>query len=606
MNDPRITTDWTLNASDEKAVANGCWFDPLVGGYVVWWIERYCRLYEGDHAGEPMVLRGLHSDALDTWPAADEFDEAAALERAAAYIAGKRAGEACDWQYETIMRLFGWQRRTPRYDRPIRRFTRGGIWVPKKNKKSPTLAAVGLYLLCGDGEPGQKVFFGAKDGAQAAEIAGKHAIEMVLASEELGAECEINKTEKRISHVTTRSSLKPMSSGDARTHKSKEGINGSVLIDETHVVDADFIAIIKRAGISRAEPFHLEFSTAGRNPDCYGKGEYDRGRRIESGSETDQSYFFVAYEAKASDDEIHADPVRYGRLANPAWGHTVHEEEFLADYNSSKKSIADFADFKTYRLNIWQTSRNPWLQSSDWDACGEAFTLEDFRGEACWAGMDLSKTYDMSAVVLTFRRDGLFWQFPVFWLPEQTAHKHKSEAAFLDWHKQGHLRLIPGRTIDQSFIEEWFAQAKDEFALQEVWYDKTYAYDLTQRLERDHGIARVEFSQTNAMYAGPVDEYEKTVIAHELRHPRHPILTWQAGHCEVTQDARGRRILAKPPRESIKKIDGMAAGVMSLHGAKMAGEVGSVYESRGVLTLGGEPEPERNWLNTPDWANDDD
>jgi hypothetical protein len=153
-----VTKRWMRDASDELAVRNGCWFEPLVGAYVVWWIERYCRLYEGEQAGEPLRLRGLRDEP--EWEIHDQWDaeaQAYALERHRYYVDGIKRGQARDWQYEFHMRLYGWQRQSAKWGRPVRRFRRGDVWIPKKNKKSPTLAANGLYLTCGDGEPGNHV-----------------------------------------------------------------------------------------------------------------------------------------------------------------------------------------------------------------------------------------------------------------------------------------------------------------------------------------------------------------------------------------------------------------------------------------------------------------
>src|SRR5215831_7504542 len=224
----RATKKWIRNASDEKAAQSGCRFDESRGRFVVEWIERYCRLYEGEWAGQAMKLT--------------------------------------DWQLDCTLRLFGWVRQSKKWKRLVRRFRAASIWVAKKNKKSPTLAAWGLYLLCGDGEPGQKIFLGAKDGRQARDIAGKHAVEMMLASQDLREECRLNRTTMQITHLPTKSLMIPLASSNARHQQSKEGLNGSVLIDECHVVDRDFVRRISRAGISRSEPLQLEVSTAGNDP----------------------------------------------------------------------------------------------------------------------------------------------------------------------------------------------------------------------------------------------------------------------------------------------------------------------------------------------------
>src|SRR6185369_11731135 len=130
-----LTQSWVRNSSDERAIANGCKFDAERGQFVVDWIEKHLKLYEGEYAGQPMIL--------------------------------------LPWAKDCTMRLFGWIRWSDRWKRWIRRFRQASIWLAKKQGKSPQLAAWGMYLLCGDGEQGGKVFFGAKDGKQAREIAGE-------------------------------------------------------------------------------------------------------------------------------------------------------------------------------------------------------------------------------------------------------------------------------------------------------------------------------------------------------------------------------------------------------------------------------------------------
>src|SRR5687767_9814294 len=108
-----VTKRWMRDASDELAVRNGCWFDEDRGQFVVDWLYDYLRLYEGEDAGKPFECKH-------------------------------------DWQYETTMRLFGWVRHSEEWGRDIRRFRKGVVFIPKKNKKSPTLSAWCVYVAFGD------------------------------------------------------------------------------------------------------------------------------------------------------------------------------------------------------------------------------------------------------------------------------------------------------------------------------------------------------------------------------------------------------------------------------------------------------------------------
>ena len=82
----KITRSWIRNESDERAAAAGCRFDLDRACWVPWWIGRYCRLYEGEWSGEPMVLRGAYSQPMEA--ILDEWDDGGrelSIERAHEY-----------------------------------------------------------------------------------------------------------------------------------------------------------------------------------------------------------------------------------------------------------------------------------------------------------------------------------------------------------------------------------------------------------------------------------------------------------------------------------------------------------------------------------------
>ena len=585
----KITTSWVRNESDRLAIAGDCTFDVDRAAYVVYWIERCCRLYEGDRAGEPLRLIGCHQcdyelpdlsaeDVIgidgETMPEALETMR----ERARLHCACVAAGHHIDWQYDATMRMFGWIRHSEQWGRLIRRFRKASVWVAKKNKKSPTLSAWGMYLLMGDGEQGQKVFLAAKDGNQAREIAGKHAIEMLNQSDILAGSCTVNKSTMQITHESTRSILKPLSSANSRSQQSKEGLNGSVLVDETHVVDRAFAYRINRAGISRSEPVFAEFSTAGNNPDAYGKERFDHALKVRDGSATDQTLFVEIHAApqNLTDDALAADPMKYCRMANPSIGSTVDPEEYLEDYQQSCGSISALAEFKMYRLNVWQQASNPWIRSDDWAKCSMPEMLSpdvvsDLAGIRCWAGVDLSHTRDMSAMVLAFPRGDDVYLMPFFWMPENEAFEKRNMAPFMQWAESGDLLLCKGDTIDQADIHYKIGELAQQFTIAQIRYDKTYAYQLAQSIEDTYGIEPVEFPQTMMHFAGPTAGIEGKIIAGNIRHPAHPILDWQMGHVNVKTDYNMNKRPVKPKFDDHKKIDGVIAAIMAFSGA-VAGE----------------------------------
>lgn len=545
----RETKKWVRNVSDERAAANGCRFDEARGQFVCEWIETYCKLYEGEWAGQKLKL--------------------------------------LDWARDVTLRLFGWVRHAKQWGREVRRFRQASIWVAKKNAKSPTLAAWGLYLLCGDGEQGQKVFFGAKDGKQARDIAGKHVVEMLRQSDELQDESKLNLSTLQLTHLPTRSVMVPLSSSNARTQESKEGLNGSVLVDEVHVVDRDFIRRISRAGISRSEPLQIEVSTAGNNPDGYGRERFDYARQVEDGTFTDQDLFVAIYAAPQdlTDEQLAEHPLKYGKMANPAMGVTVDPEEYLKDYETSKRSIQAMLDFKMYRLNIWQKGANPWLKGGDWAKCKKDFTEDDLEGRDCWAALDLARTRDMSSLLLAFpeeEEEEAFKILPYFWIPRDRVLELEDRVSMGAWERDGHLTITPGGVTDFAYIKAKFRELSQKFNIRLLVYDFRFAEEVTQSIsdgttdgngvtiEEGTGVERLPFLQDDASFAKPTEDFERLVIAGKMHHNGHPVLSWQAGHVCVMRKISKVKRAVKPKKDGWQTIDGIIAAIMATGAAAAA------------------------------------
>jgi phage terminase large subunit-like protein len=464
-------------------------------------------------------------------------------------------------------------------------FLCGRTMIPTHN--SPTAAMVGLYLLIGDGEPGQKVFSAAKDGKQA-QIVHNHAKQMVLRSPELNQLCEINKSTGRIYYKETESYY-DLLAGD--NISGQEGLNGSVVIDETHVVDDRLAKTLEYMGASRSEPLQAEFSTAGDNVDGYGKKQQDYGRAVNEGMILDDSFFCQIYEAPQMATDEECEKPKIWKAANPSWGVTIKEGEFRDSLNRAKRSLTDFITFKKYRLNIWSHSANPFLRLGDWQKCGCDARLEDFENQECWIGLDLAKTKDMTAAVLLFPDpldDEGWYQFPFFWMPEDEARSISHLASYLQWAKEGDLTLTPGDVTDYRIVEQRIREFCRRFRVQKLVFDRRFAEDLTQRISDDEGVTRLEFSQSISSYSGPTSDYERLVIAGKLRHPKNKVLDWQAGHVNVKSSPMDGKLKMpeKPEHNNHKKIDGIVAGIMAL-GVALAERqsANSVYNQRGMVEI---------------------
>lgn len=570
----RYTTDtknWIRCPADEVAANSGMIMDLARGERVVEWIESNCCLYEGSRAGQNIVL-------LSAWR-------------------------------EFVVRLFGWVRWSEKWGGWVRRFTRGGFWGAKKNGKSPMLAALNLYLMAGDGEPGQKVYIGAMNGDQA-RISQLHTVNMIRQSPNLMDVCKVNNTTLNIKHLPTNSQSIIITGDNVRGQKAKEGYNGSVLFDEMHVVADEMWRRVSRAGISRRQPLLLSVSTSGDDRNCIGYEWTKRGRDAAEhrpGRE-DLRFLHVEYTIPETVPEvaIAEHPEQYLPMANPAWGEIIDPEEIIDDCkNSYAAGNREWAKFLQYRANRWIGSVNRWLDTNAWAASRDKFDLEDLRGRSCFLGLDLARRLDMVGAVLLFPwPDGplagsqlpknieintaecvRLW--PMAWLNEETVRLRDPIYGLSKWGREGYLNVTPGNTTDFARVKKGLRDAVFNFELKVLGllYDKTYAEELTQQLvdgEEDElgnliakgfGCERITVGQDIKTLTGPSCELDRRIKRRLIRHPGNPVLDWQVDHVEVYTDVNQNIRPVKPEPHSGKSVDLILALVMALQGC-MANQEG--------------------------------
>jgi len=525
------------NPADERAIAEGCYFDEEAAQRVRRFFSSFLRHSKGRWAGQPFEL--------------------------------------LEWQRDDIIYpLFGWKRKDG-----SRRFRKAYIEIPKKNGKSTLAAGIGLYMLIGDSEGGAEVYSVACDRKQAGIVHGE-AINMVEASPALSSHININRTTHRLTFAKTRSWYDALSS-EADT---KEGLNAHALIvDELHAWKGRALwDALRFAGRARHQPLLFVITTAGDDMHSVCREQHDYAKGVLSGDIEDTRFFGYIRAARqiSEGDEKDDDwtkPATW-RRANPSMGITIDEGEFAADIKEAQKSATTQASTKRYGLNIWSTSTNPWLKSDDWKSCERSFAEADLVGKKCWGGLDLAKTRDMTALVLCFPwEDETYRILPYFWLPEDLVNDPDSPEQYRVWAQNGHVETTPGSVCDYAFVKRRVGEMAGRFQFQDYAYDPYNAEQVTQEIEDEHGVERILFAQTVVNFAEPTAEFERLVISGKMHHNGHPVMTWQAGHVQVRTDANNNKRPVKAKEKDQKKIDGIVAGIMALARA-MQGEETSTSE----------------------------
>jgi phage terminase large subunit-like protein len=507
---------WVRSSADEQAVLEGCWFDVAAAQRVRTFFSQFLRNSKGQWAGKPF--------------------------------------EPLEWQWSDVVApLFGWRRADG-----TRRYRRAYIEVPKKNGKSTLFSGLSLYLLIADGEPGAEVYSAAIDRDQAS-IVFNEAANMVEASSALAKRLQVIRSTKRIVHQASKSFFRALSADVP----AKEGINAhAVLLDELHAQRTrELWDTLRYAGASRRQPLHLSITTAGfdRHSICWEQHAYSQ--QVLEGTIEDSAFFPYIAAAAPEDDWTQ---LEVWQKANPSFGITIGADQFAEDCKEAQESPAKENAFRRYRLNQWTEQDVRWLSLEKWDA--GARPLSELEGQTCYAGLDLSSTTDLSALVLVFPFEDRVEVLPFFWVPEEGAlrREHRDRVPYGQWIKQGLIEATPGEAIDYDRIRARIDELGKLYRIESIAIDRWNATQLAGQLDGD-GFEVVAFGQGFASMNWPTKKLEEVVLSNRLVHGGNPVLRWMAGNVSIEQDAADNWKPSK--KKSRERIDGIVALIMGIEGA---------------------------------------
>ena len=483
------------------------------------------------------------------------------------------------WQEKIIRDVFG----TVRDDDPtMRQYTTAYIEIPKKNGKSELGAAVALNMLINDDEWKAEVYSCASDRQQAA-IVFDVAVDMVRQSPALMKRVKIIPSTRRMIYQPTGSIYQVLSSEVATKH----GLNVSACIfDELHTqpTRALYDVMTQGSGDARRQPLWFFLTTAGtdRNSICW--EVHQKALDILEGRKIDPRFYPVLF--GLPDDADWTSEENWYR-ANPSLDHTITIDKVRDAFRKAQETPADENQFRQLRLNQWVKQSVRWMPMDKWDECGGVVDPYALEGRACYAGLDLSSTSDLTALVLAFppiSEDEPYIALPFFWLPAETLslRVRRDHVPYDQWAKRGFIQTTEGNVVHYGFIERFICELGERYNIREIAHDRWNATMMVQRLE-DDGFTMVPFGQGFKDMSPPTKELMRIVLEHKLCHGGHPVLRWNMDNAFVRTDPAGNLKLDK--EKSTEKVDGAVALVMALDRAMKNQGGDSVYNHRGLIVL---------------------
>jgi phage terminase large subunit-like protein len=482
-------------------------------------------------------------------------------------LAGKPF-ELSDWQINDIVKpLFD----TKNFD-GTRQYRLCYVEIPRKNGKTNLAAGIALYCLLADQEPGAYVVSAAADRDQA-KLCFDLAAQMVQRSPTLSQLCVVHKNEIR----THKGGIYKALSSESAT---KHGLNCSAIIfDELHAQPNRELWDTLRTSVgARRQPLTFAITTAGHDRDsiCWEVHEYAIG--VRDGTIQDPTFLPVIFAAGPDDDWKEEST---WRKANPGYGVSIKPSYFEEAARRAQVSPGEEMTFRQLHLCQWTESSTRFMSLDRWDEC--AGKMPELLGKPCFAGLDLSSTTDLSALVLAFPIGEEFWLLPFAWAPSRAIRERerRNRARFDVWAHQGFITPTDGDVIDYERIRTKIKELAARYRIKEIAVDRWNSTHLVNQLTEQDGFTIVGFGQGFATMSPATKDFEALALQKKLRHDGNPALKWCIGNMVIESDAAGN--IKPSKRKSSEKIDMAIASIMALARARAGGieKPGSVYESRG-------------------------
>lgn len=515
----KIKTVYQKLANDLNDENSEWEYSPKRANHFIEFTENFCKHSKGKLGGQPL--------RLELWE--------------------KAAGAA----------IFGFVHKIDK----TRKYREAALIVARKNGKSTIGAAVGLYLMIGDGESGSEVYAVATKKDQA-KIIWLEAKRMVKKSPVLNA--KIKPLVAEMVAEFNDSSFKPLGS-DSDT---LDGLNvHGATLDEIHAwKDKNLYDVIVDGTSAREQPLIFIVTTAGSIRENVYDMKYEEYELILNGYKDPEGYHDervlpIIYELDSRREWT--DP-KCWKKANPGLG-TIKNFDTLADkVNKAKANPLLVKNLLCKDFNIRETSSEAWLTFEQLNNT-ETFSVEELKPRYGIGGVDLSRTTDLTAAKVLFcvRDNPKIYVLSMYWIPEDLLEIRGKEdkVPYMLWRDQGLLRTCPGNTIRQKDVTEWFLEVRDQYDIYlpyigyDAWSSRYWVDDMKGHFGQEALIPVIQGKKT---LSAPMYQLGADLEAKRIVYNNNPIDKWCLSNTSVDID-KNLNIQPCKTRNQRQRIDGMAA-----------------------------------------------
>lgn len=494
------------------------YFDEEAGQRPIDFIERFCRHYEGEWAGQNIEL--------------ELFQKA------------------------KIQLVYGWKEK----DTGFRRFREVIDIRGRKCGKSTETAGVELYALIADDEGGAQVWCTANKKDQA-KIIFNAAVAMRQQSPALKAI-----TKKRQSDIYFPATFSILGAQAADT-KTMDGLNAHFFsLDEWHEARTRKVYdVMKQSQSARRQPLAWLISTNGFVREAFFDDRYDYASQVALWCDGFEDYRTLAliYELDSRDEW---DKPECWAKANPGLGKIKSRETLAQWVEDAKRDPTALPTVLTKDFNIPENSSQAWLP---YEACVNETVVADERLKHSYAigGCDLSATTDLTCATLLIRKpdDDNFYVLQKYFLPEARVNTVEGnsarEAPYRLWADQGWLHICEGSMVDYKAVTKWFLDQVKENDIRPLWvaYDRALAGYWVQEME-GYGFDMERIAQGPITWSYPMKRLGGLLEDGKVIYQNNPMLRWCLLNTGVkTTNRDGIQSIQPVKTGTTKRIDGMVS-----------------------------------------------
>lgn len=472
------------------------------GEKVIRFVTQHCVIPEGDNVGKPVVL--------------------------------------ADFQKQFLLCLYDNEHIT---DTAL-------LSIARKNAKTATIAFIVIAHLVGPvAIQNSRIVSGAMSREQAAEVYNL-ASKCLNMSESLSPLVKIIPSSKTIIGIPANVEYKAISAEGKTAHGKSPVV---AILDEVGQIEgpqSDFVDAITTSQGAYSNPLLIYISTQAANDADFFSVQIDDAERNKPSKTVCHVY--------AADPKADVMDEKAWHAANPALGLFRSKDDVRKQAEKASRMPSFENTFRNLILNQRVSVNSPFVSRNVWETNGQE--PESLAGLKVYGGLDLSTRTDLTALVLTGRKNGILQVNCYAWTPKEgLIDRSKRDKVPYDlWAKEGLLRTTPGHTVDYDFVAKEIAEIIEGLDVEAIGFDRWNIMHFKKAC--DHvgvELPLKEYGQGFKDMSPALAALESDLLNGRIRHGNHPVLTMAAGNAIVVKDPAGGRKLDKS--KATGRIDPMVA-----------------------------------------------